>query len=300
MAARAVPRASSSTSRPRAERMCEKPVGSSPRPPGTGACGRYPNEPRRRTLPRWRSCGDVSPTSTEMKDDFPVPLRPTRPTFSPAPTTKEASASSVRSPISMVRADPTITPHCTSANTRSIHSANARSRPQVVDPDRRLHGDLHAPARHHGRERGAARHPAVAARELLGPAVGRGRLLADAGRLPADRRRRGRHLRAARGLRGRSGHLLPLLAGVRALDDTPDAEPGPRRAGRRRRHHVRHLARPHRQPRSPGGTAAQPSASTARSSAAPSPSGRSSAAPSRAASAGAGSSSSTSRSASSP
>src|ERR1700679_1773382 len=104
-----------------------------------------------------------------MKDDFPVPFPPTRPTFSPAPTTKEASARRVRSPISMVRADPTITTHCTRENTWSIHSPNARNGPQVVDPDRRLHGDLHAPAGHHGRERGAARHPAVAARELLGP-----------------------------------------------------------------------------------------------------------------------------------
>jgi hypothetical protein len=34
---------------------------------------------------------DASPTSTEMKVDLPVPLRPTRPTFSPAPTTNEAS-----------------------------------------------------------------------------------------------------------------------------------------------------------------------------------------------------------------
>src|SRR5580658_5680430 len=161
--------------------MWEKPVGSSPRPPGTGACGRYPNEPRRRTLPRWRSWGEASPTSTEMKDDFPVPFRPTRPTFSPAPTTNEASASRVRSPISMVRADPTITSHCTRQNTGSIHSADARSRPEMVDPDRRLHGDLHAPSRHHGRERGAARHPVLAARELLGPAVGGGRLFADVG-----------------------------------------------------------------------------------------------------------------------
>src|SRR3974390_478472 len=48
-----------------------------------------------------------------MKDDLPVPLRPTRPTFSPSPTTNEASPSSVRSPISSVRADPTITAHCT-------------------------------------------------------------------------------------------------------------------------------------------------------------------------------------------
>ena len=37
-----------------------------------------------------------------------MPLRPTRPTFSPAPTTKEASRSRVRSPISMVREEPTI------------------------------------------------------------------------------------------------------------------------------------------------------------------------------------------------
>src|SRR5580704_15807104 len=134
-----------------------------------------------RTLPRWRSWGEVSPTRTEMKDDFPVPFRPTRPTFSPAPTTKEASLSRVRSPISIVRADPTITPHCTGGNTGSIHSADARSRPQMVDPDRRLHGDLHAPARHHGRECGVARYSAVAARELLGPAVGRRRVFADAG-----------------------------------------------------------------------------------------------------------------------
>ncbi len=91
MALRAAPSASSSTSRPRAERMWEKPVGSRPSPPGTGAWGRYPNEPSSRTLPRWRSCGVGSPTRIEMKDDLPVPLRPTRPTFSPAPTTKEAS-----------------------------------------------------------------------------------------------------------------------------------------------------------------------------------------------------------------
>ena len=51
-----------------------------------------------------------------MKDDFPVPFRPTRPTFSPAPTTKEASESRVRSPISMVSPDPTITTHCTREN----------------------------------------------------------------------------------------------------------------------------------------------------------------------------------------
>ena len=71
--------------------------------------GRKPNEPSTRTLPRCRSCGVGSPTTTEMKDDFPVPLRPTSPTFSPAPTTKEASDTSVRSPISIVSDEPTIT-----------------------------------------------------------------------------------------------------------------------------------------------------------------------------------------------
>ena len=63
----------------------------------------------------------------------------------------------------------------------------------MVDADRRLHGDLHAPARHHRRERGAARHPAVAPLLLRRPAVGRRRLLAHPGRLPADRRRGRRH-----------------------------------------------------------------------------------------------------------
>ena len=137
---------------------------------------------------------------------------PTRPTFSPAPTTKEASERRVRSPISMVRPDPTITTHCTGRNNTWVHSANGCSRPQVVDPDRRLHGDLHAPARHHCRERGAARHPALAQLELLGPAVGRRRLLADLGRLPPDRRCRGRHLRPAQDLRRRPRRLLGLVA----------------------------------------------------------------------------------------
>src|SRR5580658_1053257 len=114
-----------------------------------------------------------------MNDDFPVPLRPTSPTFSPAPTTKEASDTSVRSPISIVRDEPTITAQCTGANIPSIHSANAEPRPQVVDPDRRLHGDLHAPPGHHRRECGAPEHPELAALDVLGPAVGGRRLLVD-------------------------------------------------------------------------------------------------------------------------
>src|SRR5580658_5615373 len=113
-----------------------------------------------------------------MKEDLPVPFRPTSPTFSPAPTTNEASVSRVRSPISMVRADPTITTHCTSRELGSVQSPNARSRPQMVDTDRRLHRGVHAPARYHRGQRGTARHPAVAALELLRLAVGRRCVLA--------------------------------------------------------------------------------------------------------------------------
>src|SRR3984957_11173299 len=215
MCRRASPSASSRTSRPRAERMWENPVGSRPSPPGTGAWGRYPKEPSSRTLPWWRSWREGSPTRTEMKDDFPVPFRPTRHTFSPAPTTNDASERRVRSPISMVSPEPTITTHCTSEKPWSIQSANARTRSQMVDPDRRLHGDLHAPSRHHGRERGAAGHSAVAPRELLGSAVGRGGRLVDAGRLPPHCGRGGRHLRTAQNLRHRPDHLLGRLAGLR-------------------------------------------------------------------------------------
>ena len=110
--------------------------------------------------------GVGSPTMTEMKDDLPVPFRPTSPTFSPAPTTNEASETSVRSPISMVSDEPTITPQCTGVIRPSIHSADAEPRTQVVDPDRGLYRHLHAAARHHGRQRGPARHPALAAFDL--------------------------------------------------------------------------------------------------------------------------------------
>ena len=112
------------------------------RGPGPRGCGRSRSAPARarparapgagtRTSPGGGRCpggrelGRRSPPpTTEMNDDFPVPFRPTRPTFSPAPTTKEASDSSVRSPISMVRAGSD--DHTTlygAENSRSIHSA---------------------------------------------------------------------------------------------------------------------------------------------------------------------------------
>src|ERR1035441_4844193 len=61
-----------------------------------------------RALPVDRTLRAGSGMATEVNVDFQVTLRPTRPTFSPAPTTKEASRSRVRSPISMVREEPTI------------------------------------------------------------------------------------------------------------------------------------------------------------------------------------------------
>ena len=241
--ARALPSASSSTSRPRADSTWEKPLGSRPRPPGTGAWGRYPSVPCTRTLPVERTWGAGSPITTEMNDDLPVPFRPTRPAFSPAPTTNEASRTSVRSPISMVREDPTIMARArsgcrgwrarcggrrgggasggtwesgrrhrrsrgggitlrgrppwqfrrrrTTPAPRPRGADDGRAGPKVVDPDRRLPGDLHAAARHHRRERGPPRHPAVPALELQRPAVGGGRLLPDTGCLPAHRRRGG-------------------------------------------------------------------------------------------------------------
>ena len=53
------------------------------------------------------------------------------------------------------------------------------------------------------------------------------------------------------------------VAGVRPLDHAPHAQPGPRRAGCRGRHHVRHLARADRRRVRRAGTAGPPSASTA-------------------------------------
>src|SRR5204863_3314084 len=50
---------------------------------------------------------------------------------------------------------------------------------QVVDLDRRLRGDVHAAARHHGRQRRAAADPERPERELHRLAVGGGRLHAQ-------------------------------------------------------------------------------------------------------------------------
>ncbi len=113
----------------------------------------------------------------------------------------------------------------------------------MVDVDRGLRSDLHAAARHHGRERRAARHPALAALELLRPAVGRQRLLADARRVPAHLRRARRPLRPAPPVHDRPRHLHGLLGRLRAVRLAARAEPRARRAGHRRRDDARDLAR---------------------------------------------------------
>src|SRR5580698_7478633 len=96
---------SSRTSSPFADRTCEKPVGSVPSPPGTGVCGRYPRDPVDCTDPATRRWSPESPTITETIDDLPVPLRPTRPTFSLGPILNAPPLTRVRGPISILRSE---------------------------------------------------------------------------------------------------------------------------------------------------------------------------------------------------
>ena len=121
----------------------------------------------------------------------------------------------------------------------------------MVDPHRRLHRHLHAPPRHHGRERRPPRHPALVALEFQRPPMGDGRLLPDPGRIPPHRRGGGRHVRSPRRLRRGTGRLLGVVARVRPVHVFAHVEPGPRGPRGRRRCHVRHLAGAHRR-RLPG------------------------------------------------
>ncbi len=85
-------------------------------------------------LPVERTLRPGSLMTTEMKVDLPVPLRPTRPTFSPAPTTNEASRSRVRSPISMVREEPTIMGRGRGDRGRRVVPGRAPGVPGEVNP----------------------------------------------------------------------------------------------------------------------------------------------------------------------
>ena len=77
-------------------------LASTPSPPGTGTWGRNPTVPSTRTSPEaWTMTGGVA-EDERISDDLPAPLRPTRPTLSVLPTTKEASRTSILSPTPIV------------------------------------------------------------------------------------------------------------------------------------------------------------------------------------------------------
>ena len=158
-------------------------------------------------------------------------------------------------------------------------------------------GRVHAPARHHDRERRAARHRAGVRRVAVGPAVGDQRLRADARRVPAHGRLARRPLRPAAAVRDRDRDLHRRLA--RAAGSRPARSSSRSRAARQGvggaimfATSLALLAQAFQ-----GRTAASRSGSSARSRASRSRSGPCSAERSRPASRGAGSSTSTSRSA---
>ena len=123
---------------------------------------------------------------------------------------------------------------------------SASHEPQVVDPARRLGGDLHAPARHHRRERGPAVDPPGPRRQLHRPAMGGRRLRADAGRAGAAGRLAGRPARTPAAVHRRAGGLLGGVAAVRAGAGSDPAQPGARAPGRGRGGAVRRLPGPGR------------------------------------------------------
>ena len=113
---------------------------------------------------------------------------------------------------------------------------------QVVDAPRRVHGGLHAAARHHDRRGRAALDREGAESQLLRAAVGDQRLLADAGCAPAERGGGIGQTRASPRLRARTGHLHDVLRRLRTRSVGRRARPRPRSPGHRWRHDVRHLA----------------------------------------------------------
>ena len=157
---------------------------------------------------------------------------------------------------------------------------------------------LHAPARHHDRERRAARHPARRSTPRCRTCSGSS--TPTRSRWPRCCSPPARWPTSSAGAALRVGIAVftagSLLCGLAAEPAVP--RPGARLPGHRRRDHVRHLAGAARPAPSTARSAASRSASSARSPASPSPSARCSAACSPAACRGAGSSSSTSRSAS--
>ncbi|WP_343234912.1 MFS transporter [Streptomyces sp. S4.7] len=116
----------------------------------------------------------------------------------------------------------------------------------MVDADRRLPGHVHAAAGHHHRERGTARHPAVTARQLLRPPVGRRRLLPHPGLPAAHRGQPRRHVRPQEALCDRADDLQSRVTALRPRRQWADAATLPGHPGGRRLHHVLGLTRPAR------------------------------------------------------
>ena len=112
----------------------------------------------------------------------------------------------------------------------------------MVEPARGLSGDVHVAARHHRRQRRAARHPEGAPHRPDRAAVGRRRLHADPRRLHPDHGGARRPLRPPPAVRDRGRALHPRFAALRAGDQRDLPAPGARPAGHRRRRDVRDLA----------------------------------------------------------
>ncbi len=114
----------------------------------------------------------------------------------------------------------------------------------MVDPPRRLRGDVHAPARRDHRRRSASGDTDRPSRHVRRCAMGRRRLRPHPGLPALDDRRPRRSVRSAPVVRHRARHLHPRLADLRLGPVCADADHLPERAGHRGRNRVRHLARP--------------------------------------------------------
>ena len=112
----------------------------------------------------------------------------------------------------------------------------------TLDAGRGLCGHRHAHARHRRGEHGAVPHRRGPRHGPERPAVGRRRVHARARQRRADGRRARRSPRPPAAVHLRPGHLHRRFAGLRPGAGHRDAQLRARRAGRRRRDHVRRLA----------------------------------------------------------
>ena len=116
----------------------------------------------------------------------------------------------------------------------------------LVDPRRRVRGDVHAPRGHHHRPGGPAHHAAVIARELQRPAMGHLGLRPEPLGLHPDPGVPGRPVRAQAHLHDRPHRVHPGVLCMRDVSHLGAAHRRPSRPGCGRGGAVRHVARPHR------------------------------------------------------